>query len=162
MEYHDLVKDFAYRTLANLKALRTLQSTDPGRPVFEATQLVNSMLGLLVFPQQRYLSSIPQTPIDQLPARGWPIPKVVGDYHQVSDLRQLMRYLRNSIAHFNIEFLVNESRELVGLRVWNVREVKLKGGVTKAVMNWKAELSLTDLEKIVIRFVDLILEGPEA
>jgi hypothetical protein len=62
MEYHNLVVDFANRTLANLDTLRNIQNQPGESDVYEVTQMINSMLGLLVFSQQSYVNRIPQTP----------------------------------------------------------------------------------------------------
>ena len=98
MDYQNLVRDFAQRTRANLDTLREVQRTQPDLELYEVTHLINSMLGLLVFPQQGYYNRIPETDLDQLAEEGWPIPEVVGDFPQVKDLRKLMSYLRNAIA----------------------------------------------------------------
>jgi hypothetical protein len=148
MKYENLVKDFVKRTKQNNEMLRKLQIENPNLEFYEVTQLINSLLGLLVFPQQEYLDDIPNTPLDELAKSGWPIPKVVGDYPQVEDLNQLVRYLRNSIAHFNIIFF-DEFQQIAGLTVWNER----KGEIT-----WKATLTISDIEEITNRFVDLMLE----
>jgi len=62
MEYEKLVQDFAYRTRKNLDALLYLKRTKPDNniEVYEVTQLINSMLGLLVFPKERYFDKIPK------------------------------------------------------------------------------------------------------
>lgn len=148
MEYNELVEDFARRTRENLRQLRRLQAS--GAEIYEFTALVNSMLGLLVFPQQRYVDSIPETPVDELARQGWPIPRVVGQFPQVPNLRQLIRYLRNAISHFNIEFLADQRGQLAGLRVWNVDPRSNR-------TTWKAELSESDLDEIAHRFVAMIL-----
>ena len=67
--------------------------------------MINSLLGLLVFPQQRYLNSIPQLPLEELYESGWPRIKIISGASDCTDLKQLVRYLRNSIAHFNVEFI---------------------------------------------------------
>lgn len=154
MEYHSLVRDFAARTRANLDVLRKLQRSQKEIEVYEVTQLINSMLGLLVFPEQRYLSRIPQIPLRELTDRGWPIPKIIGDYPQVRDLKALIKYLRNAIAHCNVRFVSNESRQIIGLQVWNIPPRGNKP-------NWKAELSLADIEKITDKFVQLLLDENE-
>ncbi len=64
MMYEEVVSDFAKRTKANLEALEGLKAE--GKQVFELTQLVNSTLGLLVFPQQEYVDSIPCTSLSEL------------------------------------------------------------------------------------------------
>ena len=74
-----------------------------GEPeVYEVTQLINSCLGLLIFPQQEYFDHIPHTPVVELEQEGWPVPKVQPRFEQVSDLNELIRYLRNAISRFNV------------------------------------------------------------
>lgn len=149
MDYHNLVKDFAQRTKANLELLRRLQREHPELEIYEVTQLMNSLLGLLVFPRERYFDHIPATPLSELQAAGWPIPRVVGQFPQVENLNDLIRYLRNAVAHCNIEFLADADGQLAGLRVWNYWHGK---------MTWKAELTLPEIEELVDRFVDQILD----
>ncbi len=48
MMYKEVIQDFARRTRKNLEAIDRLHAE--GRQVYEVTQLVNSTLGLLVFP----------------------------------------------------------------------------------------------------------------
>ena len=86
------------------------------------------MLGLLVFPQQEYVDSIPRTPLEELRRDGWPIPRVIGQFQQVTDLNQLIRYLRNAVAHFNIEFVGDGESNIKILRVWNMAPVRNEKG----------------------------------
>lgn len=148
-----VVRDFAHRTRQNLKMIEELAASNQpnsNHDVFEVTQLINSMLGLLVFPQQEYFLHIPETPLEDIKSAGWPIPQVCGGFPQVSDLRMLMRYLRNAIAHFNIEFIADENKNIAGLRVWNTPPGK--------AINWKAEMGILELRGIVERFIQLLLE----
>jgi len=149
MIYEDVIRDFAKRTLVNLRTVEQLYTE--GKEVYEVTQLVNSTLGLLVFPQQRYVARIPRTPLKQLESEGWPVPRVRDGFRQVSDLNQLIRYLRNAIAHFNIEFIGDGQNEIRLLRVWNTNPRNRR-------KTWEAELSADDLRKIANRFIDLLLE----
>ncbi len=149
MMYEDVIADFARRTEANLRTIRLLAREGRATPAFEVTQLVNSMLGLLVFPQ--YLDRIPETPIADLASNGWPIPEVVGDYPQVPDLRQLVRMLRNAITHCNLRFEPGAGNEIAALTVWNTQP--RTGKVT-----WKARLTVADLDAITTRFVALLLD----
>ncbi|MCB9720070.1 MAG: hypothetical protein H6756_04280 [Candidatus Omnitrophica bacterium] len=149
MEYNSLIKDFAYRTRKNLELLEERQRTNADSEYYEVTQLINSLLGLLVFPQQRYFELIPTKSIEQLMNEGWPIPQTMGDYQQAADLRELMRYFRNAISHCNIEFPSDLKNQICGIRVWNLR----RGQVT-----WKAELPIKDLEKFTKKFISLLIE----
>jgi len=108
MMYEDVIRDFAERTRLNLRAIERLE-TD-GHDVYEVTQLVNSTLGLLVFPQQEFVDRIPETPLTELVRDGWPVPTVRRGADRVNNLNQLIRYLRNAIAHFNIQFRRRRSK----------------------------------------------------
>jgi hypothetical protein len=167
MMYEEVVRDFALRTRKNLEAIEALQRRDVR--VFEVTQLINSMLGLLVFPQQEYVDSIPKTPLEELRRDGWPIPRVTGQFQQVTDLNQLIRYLRNAVAHFNIEFVGDGENNIKVLRVWNMAPVRnekgqpIRGQDGKIIeeKNWEAELTVQQLRGIATRFIDLLL-GPSS
>ena len=148
MEYQDLVRDFAERTKKNLEAIEHLLRQ--GKEVYEITQLINSMLGLLVFPREEFVSRIPKTPLTDLHRDGWPTPKVIDGFPRVKHLRELVRYLRNAIAHFNIEFISNSDRQISGVRLWNTDP-------RTNTKTWEAELNPEDLRNIAERFTDLIL-----
>lgn len=154
MDYQSVIRDFAERTRKNLNFIE--QSLENGAEVFEVTQLVNSLLGLLVFPQQHYFDHIPQKPLKELRQEGWPDVKVVGDFQQHQNLRELMRYLRNAVSHFNLEFIANQNRQLQVVKVWNINPRKRNRPKT-----WEAHLSLKDLRIIVDKFTVLILEEIE-
>lgn len=54
MNLKNPVIDFAERTKVNLEIIRDQLNTKPPSEVFEVTQLVNSMMGLLIFPKEEY------------------------------------------------------------------------------------------------------------
>jgi hypothetical protein len=154
MEYQQIVRDFTKRTRVNLAQIEN--SLSEGSEVYEVTQLVNSLLGLLVFPEQRYFHQIPKTPLHELEKQGWPKIKVVGECPPANDLREQMRYLRNSIAHFNLRFFTNEQSEISGIRIWNINT-----RIDSHPKTWEAVISLVDLRILVNKFVDLILREAE-
>lgn len=148
MMYEDVIRDFAERTQANLRAIEKLQES--GKTVYEVTQLVNSMLGLLVFPREEFVDRIPATPLPELAADGWPVPEISGRFSPPADLQELIRYLRNAIAHFNVNFLGDQDDRIQGLRLWN----SVPGREKKT---WEAEFKLRELRSIAERFVALVL-----
>jgi hypothetical protein len=156
MEYQDVIRDFALRTKKNLEYIETKASEDNSNPeVYEVTQLINSLLGLIVFPREEYMSRLPQTPLSDLVDQGWAVPRIVGDYPQVKTLRELIDYIRHAISHFNIEFIPNSERKITGIILWN-REYR--GGKPGEII-WKAELNIEELRKLAFKFIDLILES---
>lgn len=164
MNYSDVIRDFALRTRQNLKAIDALAAQ--GQNVFEVTQLVNSMLGLLVFPQQRYVDEIEKIPLAELQQLGWPIPKLTGTFEQVDNLNQLIRYLRNAVSHFNIKFVDSGNGRIDVLRVWNMAPLlDAKGKIQRndrgkiiEYKNWEAELGVNELRGIADRFIGQILK----
>ena len=146
--HEDLLADFASRTLHNLQLIRGIKHRQPQAQAYEVTQLINSMLGLLVFPKEKYLDEIPEKTLEELKAEGWPIPEVRSGYDQVPNLRKFLSMMRNAVAHFNIEFLPNGRNEIAGIRVWNRNNSGAK--------TWEADLSLEDLESLALRFIALL------
>lgn len=71
--------NFIYRTRENLRVIEDLaQRPNPQcGQVYEVTQLINSLLGLIVFPHEAFPSSIPDERLDDLAEAGWPKPRVV-------------------------------------------------------------------------------------
>ncbi len=160
MNYQSFVYDFVARTKANLEVIEEIAdresyliandaATSREVSVYEVTQLINSLLGLIVLPQQNYFNEIPKIPLADLEKSGWPRPLMQGNLPKdFENLNDLMRYVRNSIAHFNIRFL-DDAGKISGLKIWNVN----KAGKT----NWTAQLSITDLKLLVEKFTNLIL-----
>jgi HEPN pEK499 p136 len=101
MEYDsDFARSFMKRTLA--------LATEYEGPL-DATLLVNCLLGLLIVPKEALIEKIPTTEFDSL--LQWGIKptsiKTIGrceyGHEHNPNLRQLVRRLRNAVAHFRIE-----------------------------------------------------------
>lgn len=146
MDYEQVVRDFAHRTVRNLELVEDVAAS--GQEAFEITQLVNSTLGLLVFPKEEYYDAIPRKALQDLRDDGWPVPAAVGELPDANDLQQLMRYMRNAVAHYNVQFLADTKGELNGFRLWNEREGK---------KTWEAEVSTADLRDLLMRFIDVLV-----
>ena len=151
MDYQkEFIIDFARRTRRNLEFIEAAEKQ--GEDVLEVTQLANSLLGLLVFPREHYMKTIPNTPLSKLVEQGWPDIRTTYGKLKKDTLRQLMRMLRNSIAHCNVEFLADADSQITGIKVWNIYEDKKGETRTKT---WEAELSIADLRSIAFKFIEL-------
>ena len=107
MQYQDLVKDFAWRTFENLKAVCNAD------PHYEVTQLLNSCVGLLVFPKEEYFDALWK---DE-PTMDFPNPQIQNAAGKIkctqklggnpcrctSHFGHMLRHLRNAVAHGRIE-----------------------------------------------------------
>jgi hypothetical protein len=138
-----VIQDFARRTLKNMEIIEDAQRHIEA---YEVTQLINSLLGLLVFPQQRFWEKLRPIPLDDLE---WV------RFHQRSsqscdDLKQLVRYVRNSISHFNVNF-GDATGEITHLELWNRDRTH---NVT-----WRAEIAVDDLRTFAVEFINGIIDG---
>ncbi|THB69264.1 MAG: hypothetical protein D6B27_00840 [Gammaproteobacteria bacterium] len=145
MEYNNLIQDFVERTKINLNAIEELKHS--GNNVYEVTQFINSLLGMLIFPQQEFFKNIPQISITEAETDGWIIPNPVGSHKQVANLSVFLRYLRNAVSHCNIEVL-SKNKEISGIKVWNISN--------NGTINWECKFSITELKSIVTKFHELI------
>ena len=148
MNYEELVSDFATRTKTNLELVERQARRRPGT-AFEVTQLVNSTLGLLVFPRERWLDRIPPTTLADLGAAGWPQITVYGAVPG-NNLRGLARYLRNAVAHCNVEFLPDDAGRIMGLRLWNTTRDRAR--------DWIAELRVAELRYVATKFIEMLTD----
>ena len=153
IKQEDLVKEFAYRTKKNLETTEQIQREYPESQIkiYETTQLINSLLGLIIFPREKYYDNIPETPITDLANNGWPIPKVIDGYQQARNLRELVSNLRHAFAHCNIEFL-NQDSEISGLKVWN------KDPRNGRIL-WKAKMTINDIKILTDKLAELIQQS---
>jgi hypothetical protein len=143
MNYTDLITNFATRTLANLDLVkRAADAGDPG--AFEITQLWNSLLGLIVAPRERDLTRLPETPVEQLHAEGWPDITVAGKLES-EDLRGLVSTLRHAVAHFNVEFHANGDGEIQEVSLWNAGPGSAASGRPH---RWDGRLTVDELERL--------------
>jgi len=125
---------------------RTLKNLENYHGSYEATQLLNSLLGLLIVPNESLDSSIPATPLDELSANEWgtvstwitqPIKCDLGHTHTLT-LRQFVRKLRNAVAHFNIK-PYPETGEVEGFEFDN----------NPRKPSFKAKIPATELDRFV-------------
>jgi hypothetical protein len=150
----EFIVDFARRTRANLDFIEAVKQSDVAENrsevrVFEVTQLVNSLLGLLVFPKQRYWDQIP----DDLycvwvEKHGWPVCDI--EWLRTEDtLRELIRRLRNGLCHDRFKFAKGSDGQVGGLEVSDQKSDEGKA-------EFRVKLSINDLRAIAYRFSTLI------
>ena len=133
--------DIMRRTIANLEFVE--RNARPGGP-FEVTQLLNSFLGALAHPWERYRSdfhNIPFTADD-----GWPrLPPALQTDKVPDSLTEALRLLRNGIAHGNIDFLQGPDGSIRAIRIQNY---------DRGRRTWGTILTVSDLRLFLYRFVE--------
>ena len=148
MSNFDLEDEFIARTQKNLIAIECLK--EKGVEVYEVTQLLNSMLGLLIFPKERRLyEKIQPKSWDTMVEEGWPLPS--GDNAHVSDLEELIRHMRNAVAHCKFN-LTTDHDEISSIEFRNFR----RGDNHKEQPRWKGVYDVASLRTFIYMLLDHI------
>jgi hypothetical protein len=138
MEYSDFKKDFVERTL-------TIVRTYTGK--YDATLLINCLTGLLILPKEKCYKDIPNNSIENL-SDEWGIKK-----EHIKDVRctccgyklkNVVRQMRNSIAHVNVE-ACSENGEITTLQFKDT--------------GFKAEIPIESLKIFVNKLATLVIEN---
>jgi hypothetical protein len=138
------LRDMMRRTMENLEFIEG--KAGPSGP-FEVTQLVNSFLGALAHPWERLRADLNEM---ALGSPGWPaIRKERDSDDDPKSLGDLVRHLRNAVAHGNIEFLPGPQGDIKALRIWNWH---------RGQRTWGAILTVAEMRDFLVRFVVLAEE----
>lgn len=137
---------FARRTKKNLDYLE--QSRQNGADVHEVTQIVSSMLGLVIIPWERQLvAKLPEKSLGDLYTDGWPSWNLL--LGSTDTLHELVRHLRNACAHGRVSFSSDSlSPAEVVITVEDARPHK--------PIDWRASIRADQLRQFCLRFIELI------
>lgn len=119
---------------------------------FEATQLLNSIAGLLVYPMERLRNHIEKVALSDpcCVIREKSRPKVLHGQLNHDTVPSLLRYLRNAFAHFNTDFEY-EGEQIKGVYVWNK--------TNEGEVDWVAYLSMPTLRYLIEDISELFLSA---
>ncbi|MCZ6773359.1 MAG: HEPN family nuclease [Proteobacteria bacterium] len=136
-EYTNFVKDFAERSRSNLMRLEAKERR--GGKYYEVTQLINSLLGMLVFIQED--ESLPNVRVECI--QDFPsITTTVGA--QKGKLRSLIKALRDAVAHGQIKDFSEDDKTIAGFTFWTT---STRGKKPRAPV-WKVALTLENIRWI--------------
>lgn len=140
------IKEFAERTKANYQRLRT--------GPYETTQLVNSMVGLLIIPEQRVYNKISDSLLDEQLLNKLKDSSCLRRYTYPGhlNLQQICRHLRNAIAHSHIEFEAIQPPMMTA--PITIESIILKD--TDGTHYFEMKMSATLLEEFLFAFSDAI------
>jgi len=133
------------RTMFNLRFIQEKRS--PTGP-YEVTQLVNSFLGALAHPWEKYKRDLAAIPLSEAFENGWPrvAPLDPSDENPVT-LGDLIRLMRNGIAHGNIDFAPDADGEIGLIRIRNIHPRSCR-------RTWEAILTVREMEAFLYKFVE--------
>ena len=153
MDYveRNTVWGFNERVRKNLKFVNSAWDSGSNE-VHIVTQLIMSLLGLIVFPYAAIVesgdSSLKSHKLTELSAKGWP--KWTFKIGSSENLHDLVRHLRNATSHWGLQFS-SDSRKLEDVEV---RFSDRPG--PQLPYNWQATINAVDLQSFVLRFADLL------
>lgn len=114
------VKDMLDRTISNLEKIDRLKEN--GAQVYEVTQLVNSFLAAFAHPWEEWREGLSSMSIDQAIREGWPmVEKSDPRDEDPETYGRVINFIRNGMAHGNIEFVNDGNDEILAVHVWNER-----------------------------------------
>ncbi|MGH9879275.1 MAG: HEPN family nuclease [Nitrososphaerales archaeon] len=121
--------------------------------VHEVTQLVLSLLGLIVFPWEALaLKSLESLCLSELEEDGWPRWNILLDEKgDTNTLGKLSWHLRNAISHRRLRFF-SEDQEMDKV------EIEFEDAPQKAPINWRATINAKDLKSFCDRFTKRLEE----
>ena len=138
---------FAVHTRQNLEVI---EECFGGSAAFHpVTQLVNSVLGLIVFLREREFDKhIAGLALDELVQKGWPQIEMSGE--RCETLGKFIYHLRNAVAHGRMRFS-SDSRDLNRVTV-SFEDCKHK----TSTPYWDASISATELRQVCLKFIALL------
>lgn len=125
--YNQLEIDFVTRTIQLIDQYEELKELFPFEQQFNHTLMTNCLLGLIILPKAKALTFIPKTRLTSVTLAKYGIKK--SSFHEnIKNTQELFKRLRNSVAHFDIEFISESDKRLIDKIAFNDAE----NGVTIA------------------------------
>lgn len=121
--YQNLEKEFIERTLSLISQYERDMYKYPFKEQYNYTLLINCLLGLVVMPKERVISRLPtdRLLVSLRTDMGLKESEINSD---INNLRDLIKSLRHSVAHFDIEVKSNDDEFLVDRVVFRDRQVE--------------------------------------
>jgi hypothetical protein len=149
---------FARRVRLNLDAIDAVASVAPSK-AHQVTQLVLSLLGLIVLPRvNHYLEAAGDATLPSLAAEGWPTWTIAQDLSRRPDgaadtLGDLLWHLRSTVASGQIRMTAGD-RPFADVSVYFDQQVA--GG---EIVTWSASIPAPDLRVFCVKLAGLIERG---
>lgn len=148
----EFVKDIANRTKQNLEVYNG---------EYDVTQLINSAVGLIMIPHQRYYAKIDNSFISATTLQKLRNSIEQNTYPEdgsVIELRDIVKHIRNGIAHSAIYF-ESENSQLIRVKIEDHRKKYTYKNTTKPAADFKIILNISELRAFMIEFSDAIISN---
>jgi len=109
---------------------------------FEKTLFINCLIGLLIYPKEKWFKLIPEDPINK---PTWGISEQnITEMSEVKNLKDLVRHLRNSISHNHFKIISNNNTDITNIEF---EDYNYQGDRTL-----KAAFPINDFQVFIMRF----------
>ena len=151
----------AQRTRKNLEYIKC-QVDWGNEEVHVVTQLVNSLLGLVVVPQQKKLAvRIQQLKLEKLKENGWPEWNITKGKAKTQTLGCLIYHIRNATAHGRFKFSGEPDSPNLSEVILTVEDGPTPAKGTPWKANWRASIGGEALYRFCLLFSTHIEETVE-
>lgn len=110
--YHNFEHDFVERTIKLIEQYESSLSEYSFEEQYNYTLIINCFLGLIILPKERRISYIPTTQLTTAFKQEIGL-KESRIHDTIQTLRDLIKKLRHSIAHFDIEVISDNEKYLI-------------------------------------------------
>lgn len=146
MQPEEPVYEIMQRTMYNLEFVEKNKSIEGP---YETTQLLNSFLGALAHHWEQYRKELNKITIEKAHSMGWPkVEKELDSDINPKHLGDLIRLIRNGLAHGNFILYPDSKKEIKSVLVWNIN-------IRSGVRDWGAILTIVVLRQFLLKFVEL-------
>lgn len=146
---------FAHRVRLNLEAIDAVVTVAPGK-AHQVTQLVLTLLGLLVLPNEAYyLQAAGEARLSDLAEQGWPTWTIAKDLSRrpgasFDTLADLLWHLRSVIASGQIRMTAGD-KPFKSVSIYFDQQV-----AGRDIKTWSASISAPDLRVFCMKLAELI------
>ena len=145
---NNFAKEFFERTIYNLNLYNTQNATCNNEFKYEVTQLINSLLGLIVFVKEEGISfdSIQLSDIKSHADMVWNYCHREGGRLEEKNFKNFLRHIRNAIAHKRLSIKSSNTNEISSI-VFKDKDQR---------NHFEVELSVDELKNLVLKLSQCI------
>ncbi|MDR1814920.1 MAG: hypothetical protein LBR18_08775 [Tannerella sp.] len=142
---YKLEQNFIERTVRLVKSYRDNKTI---------TLLINCMLGLLVFPKEKYLDTIPDVSFTVWGIGKDHVSKCLSDGNESEESKDFVRHLRNAVCHGN--FRIQSAGN--GNDITDIDFHDYPRGNPQNQENFSARIPVGELKAFLLKFAEAILQ----
>lgn len=153
MMYEEFIADFARRTKSNLLVIE--ENAKFSKDCYEVTQMINSLVGLLVFPQQKYFQKIPtEFPTKEMERILDNSKSTYPDeVNKPKAFNTIIKHMKNAVSHERLSILPQGPQEIEEI----VFRDQIKDKYSAIVYTFEIKLSIEEFRIFLLEMCDFAI-----